>query len=563
MSSDSGFETAREIYDNGGYMDSYAVLTLSGANIPVGGISKGTAVKGLTEDDREIEGQVGVNMSPGSTTLAFKYPIFDIEPPAHSGCIVGSLPAAWQTTGGCLQQSGVLNIAGVGEVNYTYSIEDNNISGRSFGRWSTQADSMMDSCAGGCPYSEFSKFKKYYGQSDYANEWISAAFEGRYTNFAGMGGADFSTYGNDGRTQAIMKGTAYMIDPMIVIRQLEFALDNCESSKDEAVKAWDEAVAFYTGSQALGEPGLLMYALADKRCKNFKTCGREANELEGTSYINLELFDIFALGQYNLQGSQCDSMRDLVDRAVALMAIGQIQGTLRYAYKVGMDVDTSEKAKAEGAVFAAGVLPRVHACNEADAKTIYDNMKVGAASTDFQAVVTAFEKNYGCMGISAWEVGAVYDTDANNGEGGYLYGNAEKLEATASAATEPSSEKNTNTLAIGLGVGLCADGNAEKLEATASAATEPSSNEKNTNTLAIGLGVGSGADGNAEKLEATASAATEHSSSEKNTNILAIGLGVGLGAAALILISMFFMMRSKKNEPEPVKFVNEGVDPVV
>jgi len=485
MFSDYGFETARKIYDNGAYMDSYAVLTLSGTNIPAGGISKGTKVGGLTEDDREIEGQVGVNMSPGSNILGFKYPIFDMEPPAHSGCIVGSLPAAWQTTGGCLQQSGVLNIAGVGEVNYTYSIEDNNISGRSFGRWSTQADSMMDSCAGGCPYSEFSKFKKYYGQSDYANEWITAAFEGRYTNFAGMGGADFSTYGNDGRTQAIMKGTAYMIDPMIVIRQLEFALDNCESSKDEAVKAWDEAVAFYTGSHALGEPGLLMYKLAELRCKDFKTCGRQANELEGTSYINLELFDIFALGQYNLQRSQCDPIRDLVDRAVALMAIGQIQGTLRYAYKIGTG-QLSETANIVGAVFAAGVLPRVHACNEADAKILYDNMKVGAATADFQAVITAFENNYGCMGIAAWEVGAVYDTDANNGEGGYLYGNAEKLEATASAA-----------------------------------------------------------------------------SSEKNINTLAIGLGVGLGAAVLILISMFFMMRSKKNEPEPVKFVNEGVDPVV
>merc|ERR1712157_571884 len=155
--------------------------------------------------------------------------------------------------------------------------------------------------------------------------------------------------------------------------------------------------------------------------------------------------DIFNLGQYHLDRSDCDKMRGLVDRAVALMTIPVIQGTLRYAYKVGLGADTSEKAMAEGAVFAAGVLPRVHACNEADAKTIYDNMKVGAASTDLQAVITSFENNYGCMGIAAWEVGAVYDTDANNGEGGYLYGNAEKLEATASAA---SSEKNTNTLAI-------------------------------------------------------------------------------------------------------------------
>jgi len=453
LSSDSGYETAREIYDNGAYSDAYAILKLSGANIPAAGISKGTKISGLTEGGN-IEGQAYADMSPGSTTLSFKYPIFDMQPPNHVGCIVGNLPTSWHTTGGCLQESGVVNIESVGTVNYTYSIENDNKNGRSFRAWSTQADSMMGMCAGGCPYSEFSKFKKYYGQAAYADEWITAALEKRSTNFPGLGGADFSTYGYDGRTQAIMKGTAYMTNPMFVLRQLEFALDNCKSSKKEqAVKAWDEGVAFYTGSMALGEPGLFMYALAEKRCKNFKTCGRQANQLEGTSYINLEMFDIFDLGQYHLERNDCEPIRDLVDRAVALMAIPQIQGTLRYAYKVGKDVDTSEKAKAEGAVFAASVLPRVHACNEADAKTIYDNMKVEASSTDFQAVLKAFENNYGCMGIAAWEVGAIYDTAANNGDGGYLYGEAETLEATASTTTEPSTS-GKNTLAIGLGVGL-------------------------------------------------------------------------------------------------------------
>ena len=80
-------------------------------------------------------------------------------------------------------------------------------------------------------------------------------------------------------------------------------------------------------------------------------------------------------------------------------------------------------------------------------------MKVGASSTDFQAVLTAFENNYGCMGIAAWEVGVMYDTAANNGEGGYLYGEAEKMDATTSTATERSSSEK-NTFVIGLGVSL-------------------------------------------------------------------------------------------------------------
>jgi len=322
------------------------------------------------------------------------------------GCTVGVLPEEMQVRNGCLQESGTLDIEGIGSVDYTYSVADDNKNGRSFGGWSETADSTLGN----------EKFEKYYGQADYINEWVTAAFEGRATNFPGLGGADFSTYGYDGRNQVIMKGTAYMSSPMITIRHLESALDYCLASDMDAAKhSWDEAVAFYTGSWALGSPGILMYALSEKRCKNFKACGRKADELEGTSYVNLELFDIFNDGQIQLgmEGTEhCGPLRDLIDRASALMSIGQIQGTLRYGYKVSSGSD-SETAMSEGAVFAAGVLPRVHACSEADAQTIYDNMKVGAESTDFQKVLTAFENNYECMGLAAWEIGRLVDDDGN------------------------------------------------------------------------------------------------------------------------------------------------------
>merc|ERR1712157_690043 len=161
--------------------------------------------------------------------------------------------------------------------------------------------------------------------------------------------------------------------------------------------------------------------------------------------------DIFNLGQYHLDRSDCDKMRGLVDRAVALMTIPVIQGTLRYAYKVGMGADTSEKAMAEGAVFAAGVLPRVHACNEADASTIYDNMKVGAPSTNFHDVLSAFENNYECMGIADWEVGALYDEDLNGGQGGNMH--TPKYQAVGSKSTESAGIVN-NTIIIGVAVGV-------------------------------------------------------------------------------------------------------------
>ena len=55
--------------------------------------------------------------------------------------------------------------------------------------------------------------------------------------------------------------------------------------KGAAVSAPNEAVAFYTGALegTDGSGNLLHSTLADKRCVNFKTCGREGNKLTGTA----------------------------------------------------------------------------------------------------------------------------------------------------------------------------------------------------------------------------------------------------------------------------------------
>jgi hypothetical protein len=89
------------------------------------------------------------------------------------------------------------------------------------------------------------------------------------------------------------------------------------------------------------------------------------------------------------------------------MAIPLIQGTLRYAYKVDVE-NAGDKAKGEGAVFAASIVPRVYSCSTADGQTIMDNMKVGASSTSFAAVKAAFENTYACMGITCEEVGGLW-----------------------------------------------------------------------------------------------------------------------------------------------------------
>ena len=71
---------------------------------------------------------------------------------------------------------------------------------------------------------------------------------------------------------------------MYVIRELEDALDSCETNSDPTSmdNSVNEAVAFYTGSlegtDGLGS-GLMMHGLAERRCKNFKTCGPTGDSL--------------------------------------------------------------------------------------------------------------------------------------------------------------------------------------------------------------------------------------------------------------------------------------------
>jgi len=153
--------------------------------------------------------------------------------------------------------------------------------------------------------------------------------------------------------------------------------------------------------------GKLLYALGDKRCKNFKTCGESGTELEGTSKVNHDLIDLMNTGQFQLQQGECNKARTTTQAINKMMYIPMIQGSLRYAYKVSK-LQGQEKEKAEGAVFTAAVLPRIHAASAEAAKTIYENMKVGAATTDIDAVKAAYESTYENLGITCEDVGGLW-----------------------------------------------------------------------------------------------------------------------------------------------------------
>jgi hypothetical protein len=220
---------------------------------------------------------------------------------------------------------------------------------------------------------------------------------------------------------------------MYIVREFEDAIHDCIKGDAldnmDAVHAWDEGVAFYTGSlegvdpngkqggscTAAASTGCMIHALADKRCTNYGTC--EGGDNEGPSMANKKLFELFVLGRDDLLAKKCDTTTGHLAKILPQMIVPLVQGALRYAYKVAKNADTlpdnGAKEKAEGAVFAAAVLPLIHSCNAADATLISDNMKIDSANpmaAGFTKVRQAFESNYACLGITCADVGGLVQT---------------------------------------------------------------------------------------------------------------------------------------------------------
>jgi hypothetical protein len=344
---------------------------------------------------------------------------------------------------GCFQNEELTISASSGTVIVTPTGVPVTKAGRTLQGFSTKAEGTMykkganggcadasDRATDGCPYRDFTQYFNYYGNYDYANKFVLAAISGGPTSFSKTAGEqDFTGRPDTMRKELIKKGTAYMNAYMYAIREFEDAIDdckagcpggqnavvagkNCNGLSIASVHAWDEGVAFYTGSLEGANvggnaAGKLSYRLAEKRCTDFKTCGAKGDSASGTSYVNIKMFQQLDIGKNSLLSGKCEETRPVVRKVVALMAIPLIQGTLRYAYKLEFEKG-ADKERGEGAVFAAAIVPRVAACSSADAATIMNNMKVGATSTKFSAVKAAFEKNYLCMEITCAEVGGLW-----------------------------------------------------------------------------------------------------------------------------------------------------------
>merc|ERR1719355_9686 len=391
------YTKANAIYTLGGNSGAKAEITVSA--LP-GDAAKGEEVK---------QGTVGIGKlksaaSAGATMITVSY---------SSVCKEGGLDT--KDVSGCFTVGGgAITVGGVDIGDPTAVVNKY----RTLQGFSTAAEKKMT----GQEY--FDIYKAYYSAGDYAHQRV-------------MNGLDktgiCSACDDAAQIQIAKKTSAYMNVWMYVVREFEDAIEDCKAGcidcNDDPVHAWDEGVAFWTGSLEGTDgsgSGKMIYALADKRCKNFGTCSGSTH----SSFVNEALFKEFTKGKVALQQGKCADVAPIKKLIVELMSIPLVQGSLRYAYKVA-ELQGGSKEFAEGAAFSAAILPRVHACDASAAKVISENMNMEIAesarmSAGFGPVKKAFESVYECLGITCASVGGLSLQDAEYYEGAEPCGETSK-----------------------------------------------------------------------------------------------------------------------------------------
>jgi hypothetical protein len=289
---------------------------------------------------------------------------------------------------------------------------------------------------------------------------IKAAFDG--TKVGTNTHLDFSTVSRDFRKEAIQKGVVYTNIFPYVTWEMQDAVNDCLAlaNDNKAVHAWDEAIAFYAGSKTIGggygfSGDNLQYALADKRCKNFKTC---ADGFTGVSKVNKDIFALFNLGKEEARKSavaattaNCTLLNTLKEKITTLSLVPFVQGTLRYLYKTRND-DSGRSAKQVGELwaFATAILPFVHEVDANAAEMLYRRAWQLDFTTDsYEAIKTALEATYPKLGTGAG-VGLV----TCEAVGDLYSGTTDDTLSSAGTCYPRQSKEDDEALALGLGLGL-------------------------------------------------------------------------------------------------------------
>jgi len=248
---------------------------------------------------------------------------------------------------------------------------------------------------------------------------INATFHGNQ-----IGIIDMSLVGDDFRREVIQKGIVYFNVFPYVIWEMQDAINDCKTGElslnADSVHAWDEAVAFYTGSLEGVSPGgnngldgctdgdcELQFMLADKRCTNFGTCiaDYDLNDFAGYSQVNDEIFLRFTMGRDQILGAfhtlECPEINKTMNEISGLMLVPFIQGVQRYLYKT-KNIPPSAKEAGELFAFATAALPFIDLVDHDAAEMLYNRAwNLDYSTDDWKDIKYAIEDTYRLLGVDS------------------------------------------------------------------------------------------------------------------------------------------------------------------
>merc|ERR1740124_1915269 len=133
---------------------------------------------------------------------------------------------------------------------------------------------------------------------------------------------------------------------------------------EEAAKFWDQAAAVQDGPNYLGA----------KRCQNYLTCGFTNDTTDTIAIANTKVLNLFQVGQSAIRTGDIVATKGIIKLIQSAQIVPYIQGVGRYAWKISdataPTLAANNKYYAEGAAFATGMLPQLHKCNRAAARTV-------------------------------------------------------------------------------------------------------------------------------------------------------------------------------------------------
>jgi len=188
-----GLENAYFVYTKGAFTQSFATLTLDyGVQLPV---PAQTDVTGLAADGRFVRGKTLEPTPAGSMMLNVSYHVNPVQS-LWTECHVGGNPTP--VLDRCFASEGTLEIDQIGTFTYKYDPSKENYNQQTLQTLSTDIRKDEITRNKTVTSSTFAKYFEYYGQLDYGNQWILAAFHKTATHDFLNGHGNFFSYTDEG-----------------------------------------------------------------------------------------------------------------------------------------------------------------------------------------------------------------------------------------------------------------------------------------------------------------------------------------------------------------------------